>query len=141
MERGLLWLPLLATFFWLAWMGWNEYRKVENYQKWAENFEQAKYDIYAVLGLKNKQITWGKPTSAGMRELKTFSLKDVQTIRLLVNEQPVESEKIPNTGKPVLEFQLVNNSHAIKIPFTEISLAEKWQKYLQGKLENIAVEN
>ena len=134
MERGLLWLPLLAAFFWLAWMGWNEYRKVETYQKWAEDFEQAKYDIYAVLGLRNKQITWGKPTSKGMTELKTFSLKDVQTIRLLVNEQPVDLEKIPSKGKPVLEFQLVNNANAIKIPFTEISLAEKWQKYLQGKL-------
>ncbi|MCF3606421.1 hypothetical protein L2E81_07160 [Planktothrix agardhii 1033] len=35
MERGLLWLPLLAIFIGLAWSGWNEYQKLEAYQAWA----------------------------------------------------------------------------------------------------------
>ena len=50
MERGLLWLPLLAVFFWLAWSGWNEYQKVEAYRRWAADYDKAKYDLYAVLG-------------------------------------------------------------------------------------------
>lgn len=60
MEYGLLWLPLLIIFFWLAWSGKNEYQKLEAYRQWAENFDQTKYDIYAIIGVKQKQITWGK---------------------------------------------------------------------------------
>lgn len=52
MEHGLLWLPLLAAFFWLAWQGSQEYQKIEAYRTWAEQFDKAKYDIYAVLGKK-----------------------------------------------------------------------------------------
>ena len=59
MERGLLWLPLLVVFIWLAWSGWNEYQKVEAYKIWAANFDNAKFDIYSVLGVKERQITWG----------------------------------------------------------------------------------
>ncbi|MEO1466231.1 MAG: hypothetical protein AAFR89_08365, partial [Cyanobacteria bacterium J06633_1] len=80
MERGLLWLPLLVAFFWLAWSGWNEYQKLEAYKVWAENFDNAKFDIYAVLGKKAQQITWGKPTRKGMVELKSFSLDNVEDI-------------------------------------------------------------
>ena len=87
MERGLLWTPLLILFIWLAWSGWNEYQKVEIYRAWAENFERAKYDIYSVLGQKDKIITWGKPTRKGVINLQTFSLEEVKEIRLLVNNQ------------------------------------------------------
>ncbi len=52
MTRGLIWLPLLAIFIGLAWAGWNEYQKLEAYRAWAEQFDRAKYDIYAVLGQK-----------------------------------------------------------------------------------------
>lgn len=52
MERGLLWLPLLVLFFWLAWSGKKEYDKVQAYQAWAEQFDKSKYDIYSVLGKK-----------------------------------------------------------------------------------------
>ena len=31
MEKGLIWLPLLAFFSWLTWSGWNEYQKIEIY--------------------------------------------------------------------------------------------------------------
>ena len=61
MVRGLFWLSLLLVFFLLAWGGWNEYQKVEAYRVWAEDFDQAKYDIYAIIGVKAKEITWGKP--------------------------------------------------------------------------------
>jgi hypothetical protein len=93
MERGLLWLPLLAAFIWLAWSGWNEYQKVEAYRHWASQFERAKYDIYAVLGQKGSDLTWGKPTRQGPVELETFSLQDVQAIRLLVDQQRADLDK------------------------------------------------
>ncbi|MGL5879414.1 MAG: hypothetical protein ACRC2V_16765, partial [Xenococcaceae cyanobacterium] len=84
MERGLIWLPLLGLFFWLAWQGRNEFQKVEAYQNWAQQFEKSKYDIYAVLGQSGNELTWGKPTRTGPIDLKTFSLERVQEIRLLV---------------------------------------------------------
>ena len=145
MERGLLWLPLLVMFIWLAWSGWNEYQKVEAYKVWAEDFDNAKFDIYAVLGKKAQQLTWGKPTRKGMTNLQSFSLNDVQEINLLVgdrsyeiNEAMLSSEQsngaselngLPRKGKPRLKFNLTNRE-AIYIPFTDISLAAKWRNYL-----------
>ncbi|MEC4986518.1 MAG: hypothetical protein SAJ37_11685 [Oscillatoria sp. PMC 1068.18] len=131
MERGLLWLPLLVAFFWLAWAGWNEYQKIEAYKNWAENFDQAKYDIYAVLGQKGKMITWGKPTRGEPVETESFSLDEVEAINLLVADKLVTSEDKPRKGKPYLEFVLAEEKQRIKIPFTDVSLANKWQNYLQ----------
>jgi hypothetical protein len=135
MERGLLWLPLLVAFIWLAWTGWKEYQKIEAYRIWAEQFDKAKYDIYAVLGQKEGEITWGKPTRQGPVELKTFSLKDVQAIRLLVGDRAVDWDNPPTKGKTCLEFSLVEQNNSIQIPFTDISLAAKWGKYLQQEWE------
>ncbi len=135
MEKGLLWLPLLVIFFWLAWTGWNEYQKIEAYRVWAQQYERTKYDIYAVLGQKGKELTWGKPTRSGPIELNTFSLDEVEEIRLLVNEQPVDLENLPGKGSVALEFNLSRDSISIQIPFTEISLAAEWSKYLQQQLQ------
>ena len=133
MERGLLWLPLLVAFIWLAWSGWNEYQKLEAYKVWAAKFDNAKYDIYAVLGKQQEQLTWGKPTRKGMVDLKTFSLDNVKAIKLLVGDRPVDLNNLPNKGKPALEFALADSDNLIKIPFTDISLAAKWYQYLQSK--------
>ncbi|MBE9166511.1 hypothetical protein IQ238_02810 [Pleurocapsales cyanobacterium LEGE 06147] len=135
MERGLLWLPLLAAFIWLAWTGWQEYQKIEAYRIWSEQFDKAKYDIYAVLGQKEAEITWGKPTRKGPVDLKTFSLKDVQAIRLLVGDRAIDWDNPPAKGKTCLEFSLVEQSNSIQIPFTDSSLAAKWGKYLQQEWE------
>lgn len=129
MERGLLWLPLLITFSWLAWAGWNEYQKVSAYQDWAKDFEQAKYDIYAVLGQKGRELTWGKPTRSKPSQLTTFSLDKVENIELLVDNKPWDIEALPAQGKPCLKFSLFDHSTQ-EIPFTEIPLAAKWYKYL-----------
>ncbi|HLO84386.1 MAG TPA: hypothetical protein VK203_05130 [Nostocaceae cyanobacterium] len=135
MERGLLWLPLLVAFFWLAWQGAKEYQKVEAYRTWAEQFDRAKYDIYAVLGQKGDNITWGKPTTKGPTQLETFSLLDVQAIRLLINHQPVEIENPPPKGRTIeLEFLLREPNKTVLVPFTEIPLAAKWGKFLQDLL-------
>ena len=139
MERGILWLALLGVFIWLAWQGKKEYQKVENYRVWAEQFERAKYDIYAVLGQQGTDLTWGKPTQKGLIELQTFSLKDVQSIQLVVDEQPINMDDLPRKGREVvLEFLLP--STRIHIPFTEIPLAAEWGKFLQQELQRLQLE-
>jgi hypothetical protein len=134
MERGLLWLPLLAIFCWLAWAGWNEYQKLEAYRRWAEQFEKAKYDIYAVLGQKGDRLTWGKPSRSEPVELQTFSLKDVESVRLLVGDRVVDWDNPPVKGSAVLEFCFLNAGDSLKIPFTEIPLAVQWAKALSGAI-------
>ncbi|MCW6037227.1 hypothetical protein K4A83_13240 [Spirulina subsalsa FACHB-351] len=129
MERGLLWLPLLAAFIGLAWAGWNEYQKLAAYERWAEQFDKAKYDIYAVLGLKGDRITWGKPTRQTPINLQTFSLQDVEQINLLINQQPVPWDKLDGKGSIALQFQLKPNQ-SIEIPFTDAQLAAQWGQYL-----------
>lgn len=132
MERGLLWLPLLIVFIWLAWSGKKEYQKVEAYQLWAEKFDQSKYDIYAVLGKKGDLITWGKPTSGGIINENTFSLQVIDKIDVTVKNKIVEVNTLPENGEGNLRFLLKNNE-VINIPFTDINLAVKWFNYL-GKL-------
>lgn len=134
MERGLLWLPLLGVFFWLAWSGWNEYQKVEAYRVWAQQYERTKYDIYSVLGQKNKELTWGKPTRSGPVDLQTFALDEVEKINLLLNSQPVDLENLSDRGSAALEFQFKSDRDSISIPFTQISLAAEWVKYLRQEL-------
>ncbi|CEJ46670.1 hypothetical protein [Umezakia ovalisporum] len=137
MERGLLWLPLLAAFFWLAWQGSREYQKLEAYRIWAEQFEKSKYDIYAVLGLKDNNVTWGKPTPKALIELETFSLLDVSEIRLVVDKKVVTTENHPQKGRIIeLEF-LFPESKSVHVPFTEVPLAAKWAKYLQSLLDTL----
>ena len=132
MEHGLLWLPLLIIFLWLAWSGKNEYQKLEAYRQWAENFDQAKYDIFAIIGVKQKQITWGKPTRSLSQNLPSFSLEDVTSIRLLVNDCPVDIDVLPTKGTPSIEFSFIGNQAPVKIPFTEICLAVRWLNFLEN---------
>lgn len=140
MERGLLWLPLLLVFIGLAWSGWNEYQKVEAYQTWAKNFDKAKYDIYAVLGLQKSAITWGKPTRKGPISLQTFSLADVESIELVVDQQRVDVKMPPEKGKAIaLQFLMKQSTDSIQVPFTEISLAAQWGLYLQQELKKIQI--
>ncbi|MEH1906382.1 MAG: hypothetical protein V7L05_09705 [Nostoc sp.] len=138
MERGLLWLPLLVMFFWLAWQGSKEYQKVEAYRAWAEQFERAKYDIYSVLGQKGNNLTWGKPTTKGPIQLETFSLLDVKQIYLLVDDKQVDLESIPEKGRSIeLEFLFSESPNSVRVPFTEIPLAAEWGKFLQGVLQDL----
>ena len=138
MERGLLWLPLLVMFFWLAWQGSKEYQKVEAYRAWAEQFERAKYDIYAVLGQKGNNLTWGKPTPKGPIKLETFSLLNVKEMYLLVDDKKIDLETIPQKGRSIeLEFLFSESNDSVRVPFTEIPLAAEWGKFLQRALESL----
>lgn len=138
MERGLLWLPLLVAFIWLAWSGWNEYQKLETFKVWATDFDNAKFDIYAVLGKKERQVTWGKPTRKGVVDLSSFSLDNVKEIKLLIAGKSYDKaflssttlNDLPNKGQTALDFNLIDRE-SIQVPFTDISLAAKWCKYLE----------
>lgn len=129
-------MPLLGVFCWLAWAGWNEYQKLEAYRVWAEQFDHAKYDIYAVLGQKGSDLTWGKPSRKGPIDLQTFSLRQVEAIRLRIDNQLVDCAQLDALNQPIgnnrqiaLEFQLPSN--LVSIPFTDVALAAKWGKHLQ----------
>jgi hypothetical protein len=89
MERGLMWLPLLGVFIWLARLGSREYRQIQVYQDWAQGFDRHKYDIYAVLGWRDRQLTWGKATPAGVEVAGSFSLDAVVGIELCKNGQAI----------------------------------------------------
>ena len=134
MIRGLLWLPLLTIFAWLAWSGWKEYQKVEAYRVWAKDFQRAKYDLYAVLAQEGGRLTWGQPTPQGLKNLATFSLADIQSLRLLIDETPTSLEALPAQGKNIaleFTFSAESNKKVIQIPFTDLSMAAEWCCYLQ----------
>jgi hypothetical protein len=141
MTKGLLWLPLLALFFWLAWAGWNEYQKLEAYRTWAESFDRAKYDIYAVLGQKGNDLTWGKPTRKGPIALQTFSLRQVKSLQLLADDQAIEltTEMLPRVRRAALAFQLESGDR-VTIPFTDLSLAQQWAKVLKQDQQQLQSE-
>ncbi|BAW97095.1 hypothetical protein NIES970_20410 [[Synechococcus] sp. NIES-970] len=135
MERGLLWLPLLALFVGLAWAGWAEYQKIETYQRWAADFDQAKYDLYSVLGYRNGQITYGKATRQGVVHLKTVAIASLQNIFLQVDQEAIHDlNTLPSRGKVVLILE-TRTQESLAIPFTQIDLAAKWVTYLRKFLE------
>ena len=138
MARGLLWLPLLLVFIWLTWSGWNEYQKLEAYKVWAQDFDNAKFDIYAVLGRKGDRLVWGKPTRKGIVEIQSFSLKDVTQIDLRAGDRIIDADEshLPNKGEPSLEFNLIDRE-SVRIPFTDVSLAAKWCNYLRKAQQNL----
>jgi hypothetical protein len=143
MERGLMWLPLLGAFIWLARAGANEYQKLEAYKRWAVGFDRYKYDIYAVIGIKDRDLSWGKPTKKEPKDLQTFSLDRVKQVQLVVDNKPVELEKYANdlANLPVsgnranLRFEFIDNSEIVNIPFTEILMAAEWAVFLQREID------
>jgi hypothetical protein len=148
MERGLLWLPLLSIFIWLAWSGWNEYEKIEAYKRWAVDFERHKFDIYAVLGQKGDCLTWGTPTRKEPIALKSVNLSEIQQVRLKSNRQTVEisshnlpdnsSIELPAKAKNVA-IELVTRSGEIsEIPFTDVAIAYEWCRFLASQVSSQA---
>ncbi|MBE9110689.1 hypothetical protein IQ273_14810 [Nodosilinea sp. LEGE 07298] len=134
MERGLLWLPLLAVFIGLAWAGWHEYQKVQAYEAWAAEFDRSKYDIKAMLGQQGDDLTWGRPTRQGPIDLTTLSLQAITSLRLEINGQPVTNEAQPAKGK--IELALATASgETYRIPFTDSDLALRWEKALHQSLQ------
>ena len=130
-----MWLPLLGAFIWLARAGANEYQKLEAYKRWAVGFDRYKYDIYAVIGLKGRDLSWGKPTKQEPKDLQTFSLDRVKQIQLVVDNNLINLDNLPNTGKKInLQFQLADTPELIDIPFIEIIMASEWAKFLRDRI-------
>ncbi|MGG6240614.1 hypothetical protein ACQ4N7_18485 [Nodosilinea sp. AN01ver1] len=134
MERGLLWLPLLAVFIGLAWAGWHEYQKVQAYEAWAAQFDRSKYDIKAMLGQRGDDLTWGRPTRQGPIDLTTLSLQAIADLRLEINGQPVVDETQPAKGKVELALATASGE-TYRIPFTDSDLALRWEKALHQSLQ------
>lgn len=132
-------MPLLAVFCWLAWAGWNEFQKLEAYRSWATAFDHAKYDIYAVLGQKSSELTWGRPTRQGPADLQTFSLKQVRAIYLRVGDQQMAIDQPPQTAQKVaLEFQL-DDASPVQVPFTDLAIAVQWGQHLQQDWQQLQI--
>jgi hypothetical protein len=142
MERGLMWLPILGVFLWLARAGSDEYQKLEAYKRWAVGFDRCKYDIYAVLGLKDREISWSKPNKKELTEIQTFSLDRVQQVQLVVDGKPIllqeyagKLDNLPVSGNRAnLQFLFRDNSEVVNIPFTEIPMAAEWAEFLDNEL-------
>jgi hypothetical protein len=135
MERGLMWLPLLGAFIWLARAGANEYQKLEAYKRWAVGFDRYKYDIYSVIGIKGRELSWGKPTKKEPKDLQTFSLDRVKQIQLVVDDRQIDLDNLPTGGKNInLRFQLIDTADMIDIPFTEVPMASEWAKFLREQI-------
>ncbi len=138
-----MWLPLLGAFIWLARAGADEYQKLETYKLWAVGFDRCKYDIYAVMGLKDREISWGKPNKKELKDIQTFSLDRVKQVQLVVDNKPIELAKyaddldnLPVSGSRAnLRFEFTDNSEIVDIPFTEIPMAAEWAVFLQSELD------
>lgn len=144
MLHGLLWFPLLFFFIGLATAGWNEYRKVETYRIWGEPFDQAKYDLYSVIGLSTDQITWGQPSRQGPKNLQTLAFKDIQSVGVNLDSRPFTIDELRQ--KPELANQRFNTiqltlqttcspDHPLEIRFTDLALACSWAKRISQRIE------
>ncbi len=116
------------------WTSWNEYQKRASYRRWSKQFDKTKYDVYAMLGKYGSELTWAKPSAAGPIEMNTFSLRNVKAIRLTVDNQTVELEKLPSKGLALIEFLIPEPKTVIKVPFADIKEAAEWTQDLQQEL-------
>jgi len=140
MERGLLWLPLLVVFFWLAWSGWNEYQKIESYKRWAEQFERHKYDIYAVLGQKGDRLTWGKPTRKDPLDIQTVTFQDISRIRFRIDSKffDAKDSEFPLNAKKISLELVLKTGEMPSIRFTDIDIAAAWYRFLSDRLDSLS---
>lgn len=134
MERGLLWLPLLFVFIWLAWAGRQEYLKVQSYQLWAKDYERHKYDIYGIIGQQGDLLTWGTPTTKSPINLKTISFSEIHKIQLQLDRNLYA--EIPQERPAAKKISILLNSDPnLNIPFTDVAIACSWFKYLSDRLD------
>jgi hypothetical protein len=144
MLHGLLWFPLLFFLVGLTIAGWNEYRKVETYRLWGQDFDQAKYDLYSVIGLGADRLTWGQPSRRGPENLQSLALNEIQTVTLDLDRRRFSLDELRQ--QPELadqRFKLIElmiqpaqpTSPAIAIRFTDLALACSWAKQISQRIE------
>jgi hypothetical protein len=93
-----------------------------------------------VLGQKQTNLIWGKPTRKGIIESQTISLKDIQNVRLSIDPQPVTLDNLPSKGKAAISLHLKRQNSEILIPFTDIDLAAQWTEFLQQEIKILSNE-
>ena len=135
MERGLLWLPLLIGFGVLVGLGWWNYRKVETYRDWAQQFDRSKYDPDAVLGWKGDRLSWGKPTRRGPTAIQSIDLDQVEEIQLQVDGQRFDRALSPPPPERGKRISLVLQPQEIEIPFAELPMALAWWRRLMQAVD------
>lgn len=137
MERGLIWLPLLAAFIGLAWAGWNEAQKLNACQTWAQQYDRYKYDIACVLAQGQGRLIWGKPTRTGPVALQELPLHQIRSIQLFIHDRVITPSEVANfktISEPLGLHLLTHDSQAVQIPFTDLDLALAWAERLQSLL-------
>jgi hypothetical protein len=116
MERGLLWLPTLAVFIWLARLGYREYRQIEAARTWAAGGERWKYDIYAVIRYQDRQLAWGKPAvGKDPTDIQQVNLDRIDRVELVMDDKAI---------------YLNSPAETASIPFTSSSIAAEWVEFL-----------
>jgi hypothetical protein len=141
MERGLIWLPLLAAFIGLAWAGWNEAQKLNACQTWAQPFDRYKYDIACVLAQGEERLIWGKPTRNGPVNLQELPLSEIRSVQLFIPDRiisPSEVSSLKTISEPLGLYLVTHDSEVVKIPFTDLELAAAWAERVQCLLTEIA---
>lgn len=145
MERGLLWLPLLTVFIWLAWAGWNEYQKIEAYRRWAVGFERHKYDIYSILGQTGDRLVWCKPMRQQPMEQGSINFGELKQVCIRINDRvfsdltnlPETIASIKRIKTVALELIPKTNTPLYSIPFTDVEIALDWFLYLSTRLGRV----
>jgi len=92
MERGILWLTLLAAFIWLG--------RRNEYQKWKLIATGHSSLRLYICGASSE---WGAHPRPGTNQTGNLFPKDVQSIRLLVDDKPV-LEMPPSKGRAIAQF-------------------------------------
>jgi hypothetical protein len=89
-----------------------------------------------VMGLKDREISWGKPTKNEPKDLQTFSLDRIQRIQLMVDNHVIDLDDLPAKGKSIkLRFESIDPpAESIEIPFTEVPMAAEWAKFLNQSI-------
>jgi hypothetical protein len=132
MERGLLWLPTLAVFIWLARLGYREYRQIEAARTWAAGGERWKYDIYAVIRYQDRQLAWGKPAvGKDPTDIQRVNLDRIDRVELVMDDKAIDLADIPTRGKSIaVKLYLNSPAETASIPFTSSSIAAEWVEFL-----------
>ena len=85
------------------------------------------------MGLKEREISWGKPTKTEPK-VQTFSLDRVKQIQLVIDNNSIDLASLPASGKKInLQFQFTD-ADDINIPFTEVPMAAEWTKFLKSSI-------
>jgi hypothetical protein len=108
---------------------------IRKYSAWALQYEKSKYDIYAALGFRDGELTWGKPLRKGIEDRQVMALNLIKTVRLRVDGGVVEVDNPPEQGRVIaMELLPIAPDSMVQIPFVDLEAAIEWTIYLQKKL-------